>query len=405
MPFASDADELASLPALAARTEPARGLVVEPASGQRVLLATHRDALGREREQRGRPLSGPPRDATGAVGRRAQETSAALPDLGEARCPFCPGHEADAEPTVARHPTTGPWRVRVVGNRFPLVGATASVADDRAKAAAEDGRIPGAHELVIETPAHDDDLDAQGEAHVADVLGMVAARLRVLRARPDAAAVFVFRNRGRAAGSSQPHPHAQIVTLPEVPPDLARRSARARAHVEATGTRLSDALRDAERRAGLRLVTVLAGAVSFCPRVSRRPYETWIVPTDASASLAEAPAEVVRDVATALVDAVSRLRALGLADAYNVLLRDPAVTPAGDESRRRRTPAAGSRPGSTFPSETSDGGWWFEVVPRTTVGAGFELGSGVDVLTVAPETAAEALRTIHRIATGAPGAL
>jgi UDPglucose--hexose-1-phosphate uridylyltransferase len=363
-------DALDALPALAARTEPARGLVVEPTSGAHVLVATHREGLARENT--GQPVPA----ATAAHG---------LPNLGGARCPFCPGHEADAEPTLAQHPPTGPWRVRAVGNRFPLVGVVPGTAGGPPGGTG----VPGAHELIIETRAHDDDLDAQGPSHLADVLGLLATRLRAARTRDDARAVYVFRNRGRRAGSSQPHPHTQLVTLPAVPPELARRAARARAHLDATGARLSDVLRDAEARAQARVVRASGAALTFCPRVSRRPYELWVMPTDRSPSLADAPAQVVAGVAAALADAVARLRAIGLADAYNVLLREPPVA-------RAEGPAGGAPP-------TPAGGWWLEVHPRTAAGAGFELGSGVEVLTVAPEAAAERLRRAHLPVSGPAG--
>src|SRR5215472_2701357 len=36
-------------------------------------------------------------------------------------CPLCPGHEEMTPPTVLVHPATGPWQVRVVSNKCPIV--------------------------------------------------------------------------------------------------------------------------------------------------------------------------------------------------------------------------------------------------------------------------------------------
>src|SRR4051812_8580472 len=59
-----------------------------------------------------------------------------------ASCPFCDGNESETPPEVARigpgAPETPGWRVRVVPNKYPIVG---------------DG-VPGAHEVVILSPAH-----------------------------------------------------------------------------------------------------------------------------------------------------------------------------------------------------------------------------------------------------------
>ena len=65
-----------------------------------------------------------------------------------ARCPFCDGNEHETPPEVARigpgAPDTPGWHVRVVPNKYPIVG---------------DG-VRGAHEVVIFSPAHDADFGA-----------------------------------------------------------------------------------------------------------------------------------------------------------------------------------------------------------------------------------------------------
>ncbi len=38
--------------------------------------------------------------------------------------------------------------------------------------------------------------------------------------------------------------------------------------------------------------------------------------------------------------------------------------------------------------------WHIEIVPKTSVWAGFEIGTGIEISTIAPETAAEYLREI-----------
>ncbi|MET1003550.1 MAG: galactose-1-phosphate uridylyltransferase, partial [Acidimicrobiia bacterium] len=59
-----------------------------------------------------------------------------------ASCPFCAGNEHETPPEVARtgsgQPETPGWRVRVVPNKYPIVGEG----------------LAGAHEVVIFSPAH-----------------------------------------------------------------------------------------------------------------------------------------------------------------------------------------------------------------------------------------------------------
>src|SRR5215813_902811 len=72
-------------------------------------------------------------------------------------CPFCEGNESETPPEVARvgpgAPDTPGWTVRVVPNKYPIVG---------------DG-VAGAHEVVVLSPAHNSDLGLLNPAAAADV--------------------------------------------------------------------------------------------------------------------------------------------------------------------------------------------------------------------------------------------
>ncbi len=254
-----------------------------------------------------------------------------------ARCPFCPGHEADTEASLLE--IGAPWRVRVVANRFPLI----------------DGER-GAHEVLIEHREHDVDLAGYAPEHAREVLSAAQQRISALEAR--ARSVVFFRNRGRRAGSSQPHPHAQIVALPEVTPSAATRARRAEDPANALGAVI-------EREA--RAPVAIEGAFSaWCPPASERAFHVRLasprwprfsaIDDEGIAALAVLLPRVIR----------AALEVSGTSD-YNLLLRDP---PVGDER------------GPSF----------FDLLPRTGGDAGFELGSQIGVCTVEPSEAASEMR-------------
>lgn len=275
-----------------------------------------------------------------------------LPAPG-ARCPFCPGHESDAEPTVAAWGE--PWAVRVVANRFPLV----SPAMPRAR---------GAHEVVIESRAHDVDLPDLDRPALALVLRAWRDRSRALATRPEVRSVVTFRNRGRRAGSSQPHPHAQIVALDYVPPHVRARDAIATADPD-----LLERTLDAER-AGGRVVLDHGGLVTFCPYASARAHEVRIAPAARIPRMADLDDAGLDALADHLGRVLRGLRAImGLAD-YNVLVRDPAL-------------------------DTRAAFFAVDVLPRTGGDAGFELATGSSICLVAPEETAAAIRAIDRSGT------
>lgn len=276
---------------------------------------------------------------------------AGLPDVARERCPFCPGHEAETEATVLA--LGAPWQVRVVANKYPLLREAPDAPSH------SDARGAwGAHEVVIESRDHAGDLATYGAAQATLVLTAIRARMRVLEARAGVATISVFRNRGRRAGSSQPHPHSQIVALPYVPPATALRAAR--------GPDVLARALERERADGARIVLDEEDVVTFCPFASHRAWEARLALAGPCARLSAIDDARLEVLARRLVDVVQRLSAaLGALD-YNVLVRDP---PIGVDSF-----------------------FTIDVLPRTGGDAGFELQTGTPICVVAPEEAALALR-------------
>jgi UDPglucose--hexose-1-phosphate uridylyltransferase len=298
----------------------------------------------------------------------------------DGRCPFCPGHEEDAGHTVARLPSEGAWQVRVVRNKYPALVAreddsNASLAEssnepELAHGELDDTRLAfGAHEVVVETRAHEGDLHELSIEHLTLVLRAYRDRVAHHEAA-GAACVLLFRNRGVRAGSTQAHPHAQVVASSVVPTEIARRARRARAHFEKTGARLIDAeLRRAEAAGRVVLRDDVGSLV--CPHAPSGPYETWLIPHH------HVPfARLDDDTSIAIARLLQRGIALTLEGsgrrAWNLLVHLPPLA-------HRDAPHA-------F--------WHVAIVPRGGPGAGLELVSGTTVVTVAPEDAAARLRAL-----------
>jgi UDPglucose--hexose-1-phosphate uridylyltransferase len=258
-----------------------------------------------------------------------------------ATCPFCAGNEHETPPEVARHgggaPDTPGWSLRVVPNKYPIVG---------------DG-VAGAHEVVIFSPAHDADWGALPEDAAAGALIAARDRVRFHLAR-GCAYVQVFVNQGKPAGASIEHPHAQLVALDVVPPRtvfrLDRFSARAFADDQVHPVSAGD-------------------VVTWCPPASPTPFTMRLAPVNDGARFDEADDDVIRTTGRAIRAAINALHGVLGAVAYNVLVESAPR----DHDREFR--------------------WWVDIVPRVTVAAGFELSTGFSVNIVAPADAAAALRS------------
>ena len=325
--------------------------------------------------------------------RRSQRPSARLPDprLDDAIDPFAEGneHETPDERFAVREAdssTNGPgWRLRVVPNRYPCVeteaafSATTSTSEasrfEMPETTADDTLFPsrpaiGQHDVVIECP---DSRSRMAELSVGEVQQSLIAwrtRMQQLMETPSISSVAIFRNEGFSAGASLAHCHSQIVATTELTPLDAKRHDLAIQHRSITGSNLMQDLWQAEHRRRIRLVTETSNFGVYCPFASRTSWQVRFQPIqETPVRLTEASDAMLLELATLMKDMLGRLeQILEGPFAFNLTL---------SHSRIDQSP--------TF-------SWYLDLLPRTGRVAGWELLTNVDIVTVAPETAAVALR-------------
>ena len=198
-------------------------------------------------------------------------------------------------------------------------------------------------EVVVHAPQHVRSLADLDDAHVDLVATAWQLRAKALR-EEGFAHVFVGINEGRVAGASLPHSHSQLVGLREEPPAA-----------DDVGEYIAW-----ERSEESRIVLEKNGLVLLCPFAGRGPYESLIAP------LEQEP------------------------DAFHSPLLGPALRLAAD-ALRRIAAAEGPPPVNAWLRTGSH--WRIEILPRFTVMAAIELGLGYYVNPLAPERAAETLRS------------
>jgi UDPglucose--hexose-1-phosphate uridylyltransferase len=284
--------------------------------------------------------------------------------------PFAEGHEDRTPPEVyAVRPGGGAadtpgWAVRVVPNLYPALtphGAEPVPTHDPDLFSARPAR--GDHEVVINAPDLVTSLADLTADQVAVAMEAWRARMRV---HADAACVHVLVNERIEGGASLPHTHAQLYALDFVPAQLARERERFGAHAVRTmgGNLLQDLVQE-EVRGRERLVAVDDEAVLLAPYASRLPYQLLLAPRRPRARF-----EDDGPLGAALLhDALNRLRRVlgGVMPPLNLWVR-------------------------TAPRGAEHFCWRIDVVPRLTHLAGLEIGTGVHLNVVAPETAAAHLR-------------
>jgi len=287
-------------------------------------------------------------------------------------CPFCPGNEHQTPPEILRLPpadTGRPWELRVFPNLYPAVSPDGSENRD-GDGPFQEMRGRGAHEVVVESPRHDARLDELPVETTAAMLEVWRERYRALHRRHEIRAVIVFKNFGVGAGTSLLHPHSQIVAVPVYPPQWMHALNVSMRYFDATGRSVYDDVVETERSAGVRVVDETDGFIAFCPFASKSPFETWILPTAHQSSFGTLHDDHVPALAGMMRTILGRLRYAAGDPDFNLV-----VYSAPDDA-----------------SEVRLFRWHLRIIPRITLPAGFELGSGMSINTLMPEDAAEALR-------------
>ena len=294
----------------------------------------------------------------------------------DAACPFCPGNESQLPAIIAEMPSTQTpgWQTRVVPNKFPAVSQDGTYTKQKS-ALYETAAGRGNHEVVIESPRHDHDLTTMAQGHVRGVLATCRSRYEALMADSAVASVIVFRNRGKIAGASVVHPHAQLIALDAIAPLVQARQAAMLGYYQREKRCVLCDIIAYERGDGSRVVNEDGAFLTIVPFAAHAPCEMWILPKHHQANFGDLPDNEVELLAIALRDALARLSAALDDPAYNYAIDSAAKGSLGMPALH----------------------WHLRILPQVTVPAGFELGSGLAINPSLPEKDAKLLRSFRPV--------
>jgi UDPglucose--hexose-1-phosphate uridylyltransferase len=297
------------------------------------------------------------------------------PPPSSAVCPFCEGHESmagiellswRAEGTSANGPG---WQVRVIPNREPILRVEAAHALPGQQVFQTLEGL-GAHEVIIETPRHDETLSTMTREKLFCVLWAWRERMRDLKRDGRLRQFVVVKNHGALAGARQQHAHSQLIAMPLVPNVIRHEQASAERYHERTGACVFCDVIQYEQEANRRVIATDDLAISLCPFAPRMPFETWVLPRAHAAAFEDADNTLLTAITDRLQDALKRIDATLLVPAFNVILHTASI---GDE-------------------RSASYHWHLELLPRLQAVGGVELATGTWVNAVPPEEAADALR-------------
>jgi UDPglucose--hexose-1-phosphate uridylyltransferase len=288
-------------------------------------------------------------------------------------CPFCAGHEHMTPGEIyssrnGSHANTPGWDVRVVPNQFPALRVEGSL-DRRGEGMFDKMNGIGAHEVIIESPRHDDTLATMDEAAVEQVLWAFRERVHDLKRDTRFRYIIIFKNYGAAAGATLSHSYSQLIALPVVPRVVLDELEGAKAHHQAKERCVFCDIVRQESEEGRRVVVENADMIAVAPYAPRFPFETWILPKRHQARYEDAPRHEYRSLARIIGDVLRRMNRALETPPYSLLIHSAPFAEAGDWYH-----------------------WHIEIIPKLSKLAGFESATGFYLNPTSPEEAAQVLR-------------
>lgn len=296
--------------------------------------------------------------ATERAKRPDEFISASAPKKESTLCYFCPGNEHTTPAEFSRYPeNSNKWQIRVFPNKFPAVKPEGKyeVTTDNLFYTYSDSY--GSHEVIVETPHHDETLSDLSRERIALVLKTFRERISFNLKNPFIKYVSVFKNKGEKAGTSIQHTHCQLIAN-NIIPEIIKEKENA---VQKYGYCPYCAIIEREKNSYRRCYENNT-FIAFAPYASRFPFEIWLFPKRHMIKMDELNENEYDDASELLKKILLKLKSLN-AD-YNFYLQ------YGLKNMHLH----------------------IEICPRISTWAGYELSTGNIINTMPPEKAAEFYR-------------
>lgn len=294
-------------------------------------------------------------------------------------CFFCPGNEHTTPPeefsyrfndSQANNPG---WSLRVVPNKFAALSLNHKFHIKRETHLKVSSHAAGTAEVIIESPNHSRNISLLSFDQIENILTVYKERYIALSQEQTVKYILIFKNNGIQAGASIAHPHSQIIATPIIPNKVFEEFTGASDYYESSGRCIYCDIIKAELKDKSRIIYENEDFLSFAPYASRVPFETWVIPKFHSARYQDLNNNELKNLAEMWKITLGKLY-FGLGNPpYNYFIHTSPTQKNTDRYYH----------------------WHMELLPKLTIEAGFELGTGMYINIAIPEDCAEFLREIE----------
>jgi UDPglucose--hexose-1-phosphate uridylyltransferase len=262
------------------------------------------------------------------------------------RCHFCPDRVNYSEERGRRGGVGHDWKALSLINAFPVVTL-------------DNPKAYGAQEVIVDTPDHEQTFEEMPLEHTVQLLELYQDRVSALSALPNIQYVLTFKNHGGRAGASIHHSHSQVFATGFLPSQLFDKSRKTHEYMIQHGRcAYCDILQ--KEKSDTRWIWSDKHIACFAPYASMHNYEVWVMPWRHMDNITDLHSDELTSLAHALQSVVRQIVGLGLP--YNFYCHQVIFDAAQH--------------------------MYIKIIPRGSMWAGVEIGSGLIINTIPPEEAA-----------------
>lgn len=261
------------------------------------------------------------------------------------------------------------WFLQILPNKYPAVETHFSICpiEENIGPYSRIGGV-GFHEIVI-TRDHFRPIALLEENEIGILLNAYKERYISLSKEKCLKYIFIFHNSGKEAGASIEHPHSQIMALPIIPPDVKRSLQGCVNYFKKRKKCAHCAAIEWEIKQKERIIEQNSDFIAFCPYASRTNFEIRIFPLKHASHFEKITQAEIANLADIFKKVFKKIYDKLNNPSYNFFIHTASL----------------------FDNSSECYHWHIEILPRISIWAGFELGTGIEVIVISPEKAAKTL--------------
>ncbi|MDI6786713.1 MAG: DUF4931 domain-containing protein [bacterium] len=291
----------------------------------------------------------------------------------EKDCPFCPESISDIKEKelLSYRDQENRWSIRVVPDKFPIVDSEGELDKEGVGVVYDRMNSIGSHEIIIESPMHDQTLDTLPYDQLEKLIWAYKERFLKLKENKTIKHILIVKNYGKTAGGLVIHPHSQLIALPIIPKSINEELAGSKKYFGFHQRCVyCDIIYEELRKPKERIIFNNNYFISLVPFAPRFSYETWILPCTHNSSFENISDQEIKNLASILKDTLTKIKINLNNPGYNLILHS----------------------GPLKENYLPEYHWHIEIMPKLYRSTGYEWGSGVYINYTFPEKAAQLLR-------------